>query len=94
MRLIDADDLKICYTGTNGKDDKACYASIRAMIDNRETVRCAIYKGDTGFFDGCTNGCHYHVIDDRERNGGLIVLVNDLGSTSKLLKEKFEFVSK
>jgi len=38
MRLIDADDLKVCYTGTNGKDDKASYASIITMIDNRLTV--------------------------------------------------------
>lgn len=33
MRLIDADKLKLCYTGTNGLDDKAEYDSIRKMID-------------------------------------------------------------
>jgi hypothetical protein len=38
MRFIDADKLKECYTGTNGVDDKATYASIRAMIDNQSTA--------------------------------------------------------
>lgn len=38
MRLIDADPLKLCYTGTNGYDDKAEYSSIRKMIDMQPTV--------------------------------------------------------
>ncbi len=38
MRLIDADKLKQCYTGTNGCDDKASYVSICAMIDDAPTV--------------------------------------------------------
>ncbi len=38
QRLIDANELKICYTGTNGYDDKASYASIRKMIDSRQTI--------------------------------------------------------
>lgn len=38
MRLIDADKLKECYTGSNGVDDKATYASIRVMIDNQPTA--------------------------------------------------------
>ena len=37
-RLIDADILKQCYTGSNGMDDKASYESIRRMIDNQPTV--------------------------------------------------------
>lgn len=38
MRLIDADKLKLCYTGTNGLDDKAEYFSIRKMIDLQLTA--------------------------------------------------------
>lgn len=38
MRLIDADKLKLCYTGTNGLDDKAEYFSIRKMIDLQPTA--------------------------------------------------------
>lgn len=38
MRLIDADKLKLCYTGTNGLDDKAEYFSIRKMIDSQPTA--------------------------------------------------------
>lgn len=38
MRLIDSDKLKICYTGTNGLDDKAEYFSIRKMIDLQSTA--------------------------------------------------------
>lgn len=38
MRIIDADSLKKCYTGSNGLDDKADYLSIRRMIDNQPTV--------------------------------------------------------
>ncbi len=38
MRLIDADKLKMCYTGTNGLDDKAEYFSIRKMIDLQHTA--------------------------------------------------------
>lgn len=38
MRVIDADKLKKCYTGTNGMDNKADYLSIRKMIDNQPTV--------------------------------------------------------
>lgn len=38
MRLIDADELKNCYTGHNGLDDKASYESIRKMIDNQPTA--------------------------------------------------------
>lgn len=37
-RLIDAERLKTCYTGTNGLDDKAEYAAIRKMIDLQPTV--------------------------------------------------------
>ena len=38
MRIIEADSLKKCYTGSNGLDDKADYLSIRRMIDNQPTV--------------------------------------------------------
>ena len=43
MRLIDADELKMCYMGknslgTNGNDSKADYASIRKMIDAQPTA--------------------------------------------------------
>lgn len=38
MRVIDADKLKKCYTGTNGMDNKADYLSIRKMIDNQPTI--------------------------------------------------------
>lgn len=38
MRLIDADALKSCYTGSNGLDDKASYESIRKMIDSQPTA--------------------------------------------------------
>lgn len=38
MRLIDGDKLKICYTGTNGLDDKAEYFSIRKMIGLQPTA--------------------------------------------------------
>lgn len=38
MRLIDADALKLCYTGHNGLDDTATYASIRKTIDNMPTI--------------------------------------------------------
>lgn len=38
MRLIDADALKSCYTGSNGLDDKASYESIRKMIDVQPTA--------------------------------------------------------
>ena len=37
-RLIDADALKSCYTGSNGIDDKASYESIRKMIDAQPIV--------------------------------------------------------
>lgn len=37
-RLIDADTLKSCYTGSNGLDDKASYESIRKMIDTQPTA--------------------------------------------------------
>lgn len=32
-KLIDPEELKKCYTGHNGLDDKASYESIRRMID-------------------------------------------------------------
>lgn len=38
MRLIDADRLKLSYTGRNGLDNKASYASIRAEIDMQPSV--------------------------------------------------------
>lgn len=38
IRLIDANALKSCYTGSNGMDDKASYESIRKMIDLQPTV--------------------------------------------------------
>ena len=38
MRPIDADELKRCYTGSNGLDNKADYMSIRKMIDNQPTI--------------------------------------------------------
>lgn len=38
MRIIDADNLKKCYTGSNGLDNKADYLSIRRMIDNQPTI--------------------------------------------------------
>lgn len=38
MRMIDAEELKQCYAGTNGIDDKASYASIGAIIDLQPTV--------------------------------------------------------
>jgi len=39
-RLIDADELIKCYTGSNGFDDKADYVSIKEMIKHQPTVRC------------------------------------------------------
>ena len=38
MRIIDADNLKKCYTSSNGLDKKAYYLSIRRMIDNQPTI--------------------------------------------------------
>ena len=38
MRIIDADNLKKCYTGSNSLDKKADYLSIRRMIDNQPTI--------------------------------------------------------
>ena len=38
MRIIDADKLKECYTGSNGIDNKADYLSIRKMIDSQPTL--------------------------------------------------------
>lgn len=38
MRLVDADRLKLSYTGSNGLDNKASYASIRAEIDMQPSV--------------------------------------------------------
>lgn len=38
QRLIDANMLKQCYTGSNGMDNKADYASIQKMIDAQPTV--------------------------------------------------------
>ena len=36
MRLIDADELKLCYTGSD--TNKASYLSIRKMIDTSKTA--------------------------------------------------------
>lgn len=37
-KFISAELLKTCYTGTNGYDDKASYASIRKMIDSQPAI--------------------------------------------------------
>lgn len=89
MRLIDADSINFEGIVLN----KSQMKSALDLLDNQATIKCAIYVGDTGFFDGCTKGYPYHYIDDKDRPEDLIVIDNDFVSTSHLLRNKFESVS-
>ena len=51
----------------------------------------ATYISNMGFYDACSKGHQYLVIDNPKDADRVIVVHNDLGGSSSLLREKFEF---